>query len=67
MTEHSKAWEKGREAAMSSSSRKPPKTASAKWQEEYWQGHAAGKEEAKAGWAEFLAAHPSLAKQVGAR
>ena len=64
MSEHSKAWEKGREAAMRCSSSKPPKGASAKWQEEYWQGHAAGKEEAKAVHAAFVEKHPSLAKQV---
>ncbi len=66
MTEHSNAWKKGREAGLQSSMRQPPKTASAKWQEEYWQGHAAGKVEAKAAYKALCEKYPGLKKQVGA-
>ncbi len=61
MTDKSRAWKMGRAAALECSHRKPPKTASQKWQDEYWQGWEAGRTEAQAAHAALVEKYPGLA------
>lgn len=63
MTDKSRAWQLGREAAMCSSHRKPPKTASQKWRKEYEEGWQAGHQEARARHAELVEKYPGLARK----
>lgn len=48
MTERSRAWNMGRDAARMCSFRKPPKGASEKWQAEYREGWNVGRAEVEA-------------------
>lgn len=62
-TDKSRAWQLGREAAKCASTRKPPKKASQKWQDEYWEGWRVGHEEAQAAYAALCEKYPGLGRK----